>query len=460
MTAKHHSLQTDASFRFERGADPNITVYALKRTAMLIKEIAGGETSSEIVDVYPTPIPNKVVNICIENVCNIIGKELDTDTIRNILVNLEFDILEENENEIKLSVPKYRYDVVSEVDVIEEILRIYGYNNVEIGEKLNASISYTKKPDPEKVQNTIADMLSSEGFSEIMTNSLTKSEYAKKIAGFEPANNVVLFNPLSSDLDVMRQSLLFGGLESIVYNLNRKSLDLRFYEFGYSYRKEPANETPNDPLKKFQEKKLLALFITGKQKQENWNLSDAKVDFYTLKSYADQVLSRIGLSISDISIKEEPAPYFRYGLNYNFNGKKIAELGMVHQEALNHFDIKQPLFYGEIDWQLLLKSIPEKINFFEIPKYPEVRRDLALLINKDIRFEQIESIILKSDKHIIKHVGLFDVYEGDKIEEGKKSYAVKIIFQDKKKTLTDKQVDKVVNNIIRNLGKELSAEIR
>ncbi len=460
MTSKHHALQTDASFRFERGADPNITIYALKRAAMMIKEIAGGNISSEIVDEYPEPVQNKNINISINNVCKVIGKNIDANIIRNILKNLEFDILEKNADEMKLSVPTYRCDVVAEVDVIEEILRIYGYNNVEIGDKLNASISFTKKPDPEKVQNTVADMLSSEGFSEIMTNSLTKSEYSKKIAGFEPKNNVTLFNPLSSDLDVMRQSLLFGGLESIVYNQNRKSLNLRFYEFGYSYVKKSTKIDGKDVLKKYHEKKYLSLFISGRQHHENWNLSDQQVDFYSLKSFINQVLFRMGVDMKNVSVTEEPSPYYQYALNYLINDKKLAEFGLIHNEVLNHFEIRQPVFYGEIDWQLLLNSIPDNINFYEIPKFPEVRRDLALLVDKNTRFEQIESIINKSDKHIIKSVGLFDVYEGDKIKEGKKSYAVNIIFQDRKKTLTDKQVDKVVNIIIHNLGKEINAEIR
>lgn len=460
LTSKHHALQTDASFRFERGADPNITVYALKRAAMLIRDIAGGEISSDIVDLYPEPIKNREVSINLGNTTRIIGKKIDTGIIRDILKDLEIEIITEDNEGMKLSVPTYRCDVTSEVDVIEEILRIYGYNNVETSEKLNASISFTKKPDPEKVQNTIADMLSSEGFSEIMTNSLTKSEYSKKIKGFDPVNNVTLLNPLSSDLDVMRQSLLFGGLESVLFNQNRKSADLRLYEFGYSYIKEKPTGENSDALEKYIEKKYLVLFLTGKLNQENWNLTQQSVDIYTLKSFVNQIFSRLGIDYKELEISEDKSPYFDYSLRYTINGNRIASLGRVDQETIDFFEIRQPVFYAEISWQMLLENIPLKINFREIPRFPEVRRDLALLVDQGVRFDQIEAIIAKTDKHIIKSVGLFDVYEGEKIEKGKKSYAVKIIFQDRKKTLTDKQVDKVISLIINELAKELNAVIR
>ncbi|MBU2650359.1 MAG: phenylalanine--tRNA ligase subunit beta [Bacteroidetes bacterium] len=460
-TSKRHSLQTDASFRFERGSDPNITVYALKRAALLIQELTGGKIISDVVDFYPEPLPHWNVLVNIDRVRMLIGKNIPEQTLVNILQLLDIKILEENNQILQLAVPTYRFDVRSEVDIIEEILRIYGYNNIEIGEKLNASISFTKKPDPEKIQNTISDMLSSEGFAEIMTNSLTKSSYTEKIPGFNQDENVVLANPLSADLNVMRQSLLFGGMESIAYNLNRQSFNLKLYEFGLVYHRETKNHDAQDPLMKYQEAKSLSIFLTGNKSEENWDLTPQQVDFFYLKSYVNQVFLRVGLNPVAFEISESPLPLFAGSMRFTYRGKTLADFGKLDNVIVKFFDIRQDIFYADINWDNLLKFIPvNDIRLQEIPKYPEVRRDLALLVDKTVDFKTVENIILNSDKNIIKSVGLFDVFEGEKIGHNKKSYAVSIIIQDKKATLTDKQVDKLIRNIVDNLSKQTGAQIR
>jgi len=460
-TSKRHSLQTDASFRFERGSDPNITVYALKRAALLIHELTGGTIVSDVVDFYPEPVPYWNVKVNIDRVRILIGKNIPEQTLLNILQLLEIIVLEKDKQILQLAVPTYRFDVRSEVDIIEEILRIYGYNNIETGEKLNASISFTKKPDPEKIQNTVSDMLSSEGFAEIMTNSLTKSSYTEKIPGFNPGNNVVLANPLSADLNVMRQSLLFGGLESIAYNLNRQSSNLKLYEFGLVYHRETENQSASNPLMKYKEAKSLSIFLTGNKSEENWDLPSQQVDFFYLKSYVNQVFSRVGLHPFSFEINESPLPLFSGSMRYTYRGKLLADFGKLDNFAEKFFDIRQDIFFADINWNNLLQIIPvNDIRLQEIPRFPEVRRDLALLVDKSVDFNTIQSIILNTDKNIIKSVGLFDVFEGEKIGQDKKSYAVSIILQDKKATLTDKQVDKLIRNIVDNLSKQTGAQIR
>ena len=460
-TAKLHTLQTDASFRFERGADPNITVYALKRAAMLFKELAGGEITSEIVDAYPTEIKPWEIEIDYKNVDRLIGKVIDRTQIKNILINLEIQILEEKENGLNLLIPTYKVDVTREADVIEEILRIYGYNNIEIGHSLKSAISYTQDPDEEKVQNLVADYLSSNGFSEIMNNSLTNSKYTDISAVFESKNNVKMLNPISQDLDVMRQSLLFGGLESIVYNQNRKNTDLKMYEFGFVYNQNPAKSNPEFPLAKYNESKHLSVFITGDSVGENWYKSNQKSDFYTLKLFVSNILKRLGLNEKQMQINDEVSADFQFGQTISLSSKKLVEFGSLTTKALKDFDIKQAVFYADFNWDHLFKLLGKsKIQYNAIPKYPEVKRDLAMLLDQNISFTELEKAAYNTERKLLKSVSLFDIYEGDKIDAGKKSYALSFILQDQYQTLTDKVVDKVMNKMMQTFERNFNAIIR
>jgi phenylalanyl-tRNA synthetase beta chain len=460
-TSKHHGLQTDASFRFERGADPNITIYALKRAALLIKEIGGGKISCDIVDVYPKTTNNWIVDISYENIHNLVGKVIEKETIRNILQDLEIKILKKSNTGMQVSVPTFRYDVRREADIIEEILRIYGYNNIEIGDKVNASLSFYPKPDKDKIRNSIADYLCSIGISEIMNNSLTKSSYADQIPGFKQENNVRIYNPLSGDLNVLRQSLLFGGLESVVYNHNRKITDLKLFEFGTTYFLDPGSQTTENPLKKYKEALHLALFTTGRKQKESWNTSKDKIDFYFLKGIANQIFKRVGVELSALSINNNPSPFFDHGLAYYKGQSLIAELGLITQSVLKSFDIKQPVIYANFNWDELFKLITtDDIKYSPVSRFPEVRRDLALLIDQHIGFSEIEKLVYNAEKKLISSVNLFDIYEGNEIDKGKKSYAISIILQDKEKTLTDKVVDKTIRKVVTALETNLKASIR
>jgi len=458
-TAKRHDLHTDASFRFERGSDPNITVYALKRAALLIKELAGGEISSEIVDAYPDPIASYKVDLTFRNLKRLIGKEIEKEKVRNILQSLDFKVVSENDEKLSLEVPSYRVDVQREVDVIEEILRIYGYNNVETSEHVNSSLSYSQKPDKEQIQNTISDILSANGFNEIMCNSLTKADYYNDLESHKPADLVKIFNPLSNDLNVMRQTLLFGGLESIMYNRNRKNSDLKLYEFGNCYYLNSSDS--ENPLKKYNEEKHLALFITGNKTEESWTTKEEPTSFFLLKSYIENILGRLGFDINRADIDEHSSEIITDGLSYSFNKKPMVHFGILSKKMLKQFDIDTPVYFADFMWDNVVKQSAKKnIRYTEIPKYPEVRRDLALLLDKSVKFEQIKELAFKSEKKLLKKVSLFDVYEGEKLGANKKSYAVSFILQDENKTLTDKQIDKIMNNFIRVFEKELNAQIR
>ncbi len=458
-TASHHKLQTDASFRFERGADPNITVYALKRAALLIKDIAGGKISSVIVDKYPNPIKRQNINIKYKNIKRITGKAIDHTTTKNILHDLDIEIKYENEEGLSLLIPTYRVDVTIEADVIEEILRIYGYNNIETSDRVISSISYTSKPDPHRLKNIISDYLTSNGFYEIINNSLTNSKYIEFSKNLKSENNVQIFNPNNQELDVLRQNLLFGGLEAIAYNHNRKSYDLKFYEFGRIYHLRKSKN--KDPLTGFKEYTHIGLFITGKKHKESWATIEENTDIYYLKAFTNNILEQLGLKDNKLSYDTKISEDFLEGIRIFHQKDLIAELGQVCQEYTDKFDITQDVFYANIHWDKLLKLVKEvSLQYKEIPKFPAVRRDLALLVNKDVNFQTIKELAFKAEKELLKSVSLFDIYEGRNIEKGKKSYALSFILQNPEKTLTDKVIDKTMDKLIKTFQKQINAVIR
>jgi len=459
-TSKRHILQTDASFRFERGADPNITVYALKRASQLIKEIAGGQISSEIKDVYPNPIKRWTVDINYDNVTRLIGKEIEKDTIVKILQNLDIEVLATNKEGLKLLIPTFKVDVKREVDIVEEILRIYGYNNIEIPEKVNSSVSLRQKPDLERIQNIIADYLVAQGFVEIMNNSLTKSEYIAKSTMFDNDQSVELLNPLSKDLDILRQTLLFGGLEVINYNQNRKTADLKIFEFGKIYKRKSA-KTKGTGVSNYFEEKHLALFTTGRMNLENWNTENRKADFYTVKGNVESMFTRLGIDRNILTLQESSSDDFAYSLDYLAEGHLLVSVAEVSKKLLSQFDIKQPVYVADFNWDKLISLLPQHdLTYKAISKFPAVRRDLALVVDKAVTFETLKSIATKAERKILKGVGIFDIYEGDKIPEGKKSYALSFILQDENKTLTDKIIDKAMKRIQQALEKEAEAQLR
>jgi phenylalanyl-tRNA synthetase beta chain len=460
-TSKLHNLKTDASFRFERGADPNITIYALKRAAMLLKELAGGTISSEIVDVYPSPVENFKVEVSFKRINTLIGQQIDKETVRNILTSLEIEILSENEEGLQLSIPPFKVDVTREADVVEEILRIYGYNNIDLSNSLHSSLSYSRKPDPEKLQQKLADYLSNNGFNEILTNSLSSSAYYEKSEIFSFDECVKILNPLSSELGVMRQTLLFSGLESISYNMNRRMADLKFYEFGNVYRYVSSQSASNDVTRKYTEHKKLSIYVTGSQHGESWYLPSVKTDYHFLKSLVFAALRKTGISIQKLMATPVDNRLFAEGEAFSINNKPLLSIGRLNTGMLKQFDIKQDVFYAELDWSTLLREIrPDSVKFSEISRYPEVRRDLALLLDKSVKFSDIEALANRNGKGILRSVNLFDVYEGDKIEAGKKSYAVSFTMQDDQKTLTDKDIEKLMKRLAEVFEKELGAVIR
>jgi phenylalanyl-tRNA synthetase beta chain len=457
-SSKYHGLKTDASFRFERGADPNITVYAIKRAALLIKEIAGGKISSEISDKYPRPINNWDVSVKYSNIEKLTGKKIPKEIIKSILKDLDIIIKSENNEGMLLEIPTFKVDVTREVDVIEEILRIYGYNNIETGNKIKSTISYTKKPDNERLVNLLSDFLSAKGFNEAMNNSLTKGDYYKDY-GFNPEESVKILNPLSSELNVMRQDLLFGLLESVRRNINFKSPDIRLYEFGKQYKYNP--DSNHSDLSRYSESRHLGLIITGSEKPENWKYENRDSDFHTLKSFFVSLLKKLGIDRKSLKIEEKSGTYFNQYLSYRHYNDQIADVGMLNKKVLDDFEIEVPVFYANINWDNLIKLAAEvKIGFTELPKFPSVRRDLALLIDKSVKFSEIEEIAFKSESKLLKSVNLFDIYEGKGIEKGKKSYAVSFVLRDDSKTLKDKQIDKIMRKIQTNLERNLGAQLR
>ena len=458
-TAKRHMLNTDSSFRFERGSDPNNTVYALERAAMLMKELGGGKISSGIADVYPEPVQDFAVNLSFEYLDALVGKTLDRKQVKKILQNLDIRIVKENEKGFELAVPPYRVDVRRPADVVEEILRIYGYNNVEFPDGVRSNLSYYSKPDREKVNHLFAEFLSSNGFNEIMSNSLTKSEYYETA---DQADNelVRIFNPLSNDLNSMRKTLLYGGLEAIEYNRNRKHKDLKLYEFGNVYRIHTELKA-KDPLQKYFEEPRLALFISGNVNPENWRTAENPTDYFHLKSYVEQIFRKIRLDVSSLEHQDLSGPFFNYGLSYSLNGLPLVEFGSVKKSLLDKFEIEVEVFYADFTWNNVLKVLENySTTFRSITKYPEVRRDLSMILDREIRFEELRQVALKTEKDILKEVSIFDVYEGKNIEPGKKSYALSFILQDENRTLTDKQIDRAMKNIASRLEQHFKLQIR
>lgn len=449
-TAKRHTLSTDASFRFERGIDPTITEYALKRAALLIQEVAGGEITSDIVDIYPKKIEDFSVFIHFNKVNRIIGEEIKPETIKKILASLDIKVNSISDAGLGLIIPSYRVDVTREIDVIEEILRVYGYNNVKIPAKLNATISNSLRTEEYNVQNIIANQLCSLGFNEMMANSLTTPDYVKLSENLKEEFNVVMLNPLSNDLSAMRQSLLFSALEAVSFNINRKRSDLKFFEFGKTYHKLPAS---------YDEEKHLTLTVTGNRSNETWLKSQEKSDFFLFKGYVLTILTRLGLDKKVTSLPFEN-DVFAEGLALAIGKEIIVEFGSVKKSILKHFDIKQEVLFADFNWGKIQKYVTNKIKFTDIPKYPEVRRDFALLVDENVQFEQIFNIAKQTEKGLLKDVNLFDVYQGNNLPEGKKSYAVSFILQDDSKTLTDTQIDKIMSKLQSNFESQLGASLR
>lgn len=448
-TAKRHALNTDASFRFERGIDPNSVKYALKRAANLIIEVAGGKISSEIVDLYPTKIEDFQVYLSYEKMDRIIGASIPRETVKNILASLDIKFNSVTDGGIGLTIPSYRVDVTREADVIEEILRVYGYNNVEFSHKLNASISFSEFGGV-KIENVAANQLISQGFNETMANSLTKADYISLTEFLNEEHNVTMLNPLSSDLGVMRQSLLFSGLESIIYNINRKNNSLKFFEFGKTYHHFESG---------YSEQKHLTLFVTGNRNKDSWNLTQKTSDFFYLKGIVIVLLQRLGFK----NLKTTPTKndVFSEGITLSLGKIKLVDLGVLKRPILKEFGIKQEVLFADFNWENVLKvGGKSKIKITELSKFQTVKRDFALLLDKEITFSEIYNLAFQAEKNFLKEVDLFDVYEGDKLEEGKKSYAVSFLIQDENKTLNDKQIDKIMQKLQQTFEKNVGATLR
>ena len=462
-SARRHGLSTDASFRFERGVDPNGTIYALKQAAILCQELAGGKVSMEVCDVYPEPMKNAVVELSYEYVHNLVGKEIPVETIKAICESLEMKVLSETPEALTLEIPAYRVDVQRPCDVVEDILRIYGYNNVEIPTQLKGSLVIKGDEDQKhKLANLVSEQLVGEGFNEILNNSLTKGAYYEGRNTYPAENCVKIMNPLSTDLNVMRQTLLFGGLESIQYNVNRKRQNLRFFEFGNVYNFSPEKQNEDDPMQAYKEQYHAALWVTGKRVEGSWAHANEDSSFYELRSYVINILRRIGVKRGMIVLKKSENDIFSSGMTVeNRGGKKLYEMGIISKKLLKQFGLDNPVFYAELDWNALMKMVKKnEVLYTEVPKFPAVSRDLALLVDKNVEFAQIEQIALQTEKKLLKRVELFDVYEGDKLPAGKKSYAVNFILQDEEKTMGDKQIDAIMQKLIANIKKQLNAELR
>ena len=478
-TARRHQLSTDASFRYERGCDPNNTLYVLKRCALLIQEVAGGEIAMDIVDTVSGDANSEIncpfapfpVELDIHRVNALIGKELSEVLIETILTALEMKIYSKENHVWQIGVPRYRVDVQRECDVVEDILRIYGYNNVEFPEKLNTSLSYNPKPNPVALQIRISEQLTAQGFNEILNNSLTKVSYYEPLEQLSLATCVKIMNPLSQDLGVMRQTLLFGGLESIQRNANRKNADLKFYEFGncyhYSAQKIADRQAKDphwtyDPLYAYSEEPHLALWITGNKTTQSWVQKEEKASFYTLHAYVNNVLRRLGVNINNCTLEALDSELYSDGMLIKApNGKQIGYMGVVNAKLLKTFDIDNPVYYADLDWNMLLrlnKQYKPVIN--DLPKFPEVKRDFALLVDKSVKFADLAKAALAAEKRLLKAVNLFDVYEGKNLEAGKKSYALSFILQDTENTLKDKQIEAIMAKLLKTFEEKFGAKLR
>ncbi|MDR2956044.1 MAG: phenylalanine--tRNA ligase subunit beta [Prevotella sp.] len=463
-TARRHGLSTDSSFRFERGADPNDTLYVIKYTALLIQQLAGGKITGEIEDVYPNPIEKPVVEVSYNKINTLIGKEIDKDTVHSILKSLEVDILNETEEGLRLAIPTYRVDVLRDVDVIEDILRIYGYNNIEMGESLKSNLSYETTTDKSyDLQNLIAEQLTGAGFNEIMNNSLTKEAYFTHSEVYPASHSVYLINPLSTDLNVMRQTLLYGGLESIAYNRNRQNPDIHFYEFGNCYYYDADKKIEGENLREYSEEFHLGLWLSGNSISNSWAATDEKSSIYQLKAYVENILNRLGISPNKYDYVQFSNEIFSAALDIQAKGKgkSLGQFGIVSKKMLKTQDITVDVYFAELRWDMLMREIRKhNITFADMSRFPSVRRDLALLLDKNIKFEQIEEIAYKNERKLLKDVSLFDVYEGKNLPDNKKSYAVSFIIQDDEKTLKDKQIDAIMQKIQKALESELGAQLR
>ena len=449
-TAKRHGLNTDASFRFERGIDPNITEYALMRASLLITEIAGGEITSDVVDIYPKKIKDHQVILNFQNTTNLIGEEIPRETIKEILTSLEIKINNVTEAGLGMTIPAYRNDVTREADVIEEILRVYGYNNIQFTEKLKASISSNQIVEDYQIQNKISNQLTALGFHEMMGNSLTSPKYIKLSDNLSSNHNVEMLNPLSNDLSIMRQSMLFNALEALIYNVNRKNSNVKLFEFGKTYHNFKEGR---------QEPKHLSIIVSGLKNNENWTQNSQKSNFFYFKGIVNALLERLGIIyFSEIETKN---PIFSEGLAHQIGDKCLVDYGIITKNIASNFDIDSEVFYADFKWDNILEQIvTENFKLKTIPKFPKVKRDLALLLDKNVSFDSIRESAIKSERNLLKNINLFDVYTGDKLPENKKSYAISFTLQDEKKTLTDKQIDKIMKKLQQNFEKDFGATLR
>ena len=457
-SARRHGLSTDASFRFERGIDPNGIIYALQQAALLCKELAGGKISMEIRDVYPTPIENAKVDLKYDYVHSLVGKDIAVESIKSICESLEMKVLSESADGLLIEVPAYRVDVTRPCDVVEDILRIYGYNNVEIPTQLKSSLVINGEEDRKhKLQNLVSEQLVGAGFNEILNNSLTKTAYYG-----ESETVVKIMNPLSSDLGVMRQTLLYGGLESIEHNVKRKNPNLKFFEFGNCYFFSPEKQNADDPMQAYKEENFCGIWITGKRVEGSWAHPNEDSTYFELSAHVQNILQRIGMKQGQLVTKPSENPVFSAGIVIeNRGGKKLIEMGILAKKLLKQFDLQQPVFFAELNWTQLMKATKKnEVLFTDIPKHPAVSRDLALLVDNAVEFAQIEQTARQAEKKLLKRVELFDVYEGKNLPAGKKSYAVNFILQDEEKTMNDKQIDAIMQKLIASLKKQLGAELR
>ena len=460
-TAKRFGLNTDSSFRFERGIDPNLQVYAAKRAALLMKELAGGTISSEITDICPVPAADFVFDISFARINALIGKEIPQQTVRTILAALEVKILSEQEGRLTVAVPPYRVDVQREADLIEDILRIYGYNNVEIPARVRSTLSYAPKPDRNRLVNLAADFLTDNGFTEIMSNSLTKGAYYEGLTACPPERCVRILNPLSADLNVLRQTLLFNMLEAVCLNINHKNGDLKLYEFGNCYFYDEAKRTEENHLAAYSEEYRLAIAVTGIATPQSWNTKPEKASFFTLRAVAEKLLRRFGIDIYALKSEPTQSDLFAEGLTMSLNGKELLQIGVVSGKLRRLTDVKQEVYYLEMNFDALVRSTKKhRIAAEELSKFPEVKRDLALLVDRDVTFAALRSVALATERKLLKSVSLFDVYEGDKLPEGKKSYALSFILEDKTRTLDDKTIERVMANLTRQFEQQCGAQVR
>ena len=463
-TARRHGLNTDSSFRFERGVDPNNTTYVLHLAALMVKELAGGTITGPEIDIYPSKIEPACVTLDFDYATRLVGKQIPSDTIISILKSLEMEVTGITDKDVTVKVPTYRVDVTRPCDVVEDILRIYGYNNVEISTTVHSSLSYKSREDEEnRLRDLISEQLCGEGFNEILNNSLSREAYYTDLSQMPAENCVKLLNPLSNDLNVMRQTLLFGGLESLAHNINRRESDLLMYEFGNVYTFNPeAKGNPGDGLAPYRQYSRLAIWMSGLLRPASWARPAAEITVYDMKTVVTNILRRLGISSTEIKLTTSANEIYAAGLDISTrSGKHIGSLGMLAKKILHMTDIKQPVMYAELDWNTLVGlSVKKKVTFKALPKTQAVKRDLALLLDKNVTMERVEATVRACEKHLLKEISLFDVYEGKNLPEGKKSYAITLTLQDDEKTLQDKQIEAVMNKVIAGLTRQLGAQLR